>query len=57
VAASPSVVTSREFPALFHEIFNEPEQGQVFEVLGQWLAGRVPGQAVAGNGAAAGAPA
>jgi alpha-beta hydrolase superfamily lysophospholipase len=39
-AASPSLVTSREFPALFHEIFNEPEQGQVFDALGQWLAGR-----------------
>jgi len=38
-AAPQTAVTSREFPTLFHEIFNEPEQAQVFEVLGQWLAG------------------
>ena len=42
-AAPQTAVTSREFPALFHEIFNEPEQGQVFDVLGQWLAGRTGG--------------
>jgi alpha-beta hydrolase superfamily lysophospholipase len=46
-AASPSLVASREFPALFHEIFNEPEQGQVFDVLGQWLAGRTGGAGAA----------
>jgi len=33
------VVASRGFPVLFHEIFNEPEQSQVFDVLAQWLAG------------------
>jgi alpha-beta hydrolase superfamily lysophospholipase len=34
VAAAPaSVVAAREFPALFHEIFNEPEQAEVLSVL------------------------
>jgi len=56
-AAPQALVASREFAPLFHEIFNEPEQGQVFEVLGQWLAGRVNGLAVASDGAAASAPA
>jgi alpha-beta hydrolase superfamily lysophospholipase len=42
-AASQSVVARREFPVLFHEIFNEPEQGQVFDVLRPWLAGRAGG--------------
>jgi alpha-beta hydrolase superfamily lysophospholipase len=46
-AAPQAAVTSREFPALFHEIFNEPEQGQVFDVLGRWLAGRTGGPAAA----------
>jgi alpha-beta hydrolase superfamily lysophospholipase len=36
-AAPKSVVTSRAFPALSHEIFNEPEQGEVFDVLMRWL--------------------
>jgi alpha-beta hydrolase superfamily lysophospholipase len=36
-AAPPGVVTAREFPALFHEIFNEPEREQVLSVLGEWL--------------------
>jgi alpha-beta hydrolase superfamily lysophospholipase len=39
-AAPASVVTTREFPALFHEIFNEPEQGEVLQTLTAWLAGR-----------------
>ena len=39
-AAPVSVVTTREFAPLFHEIFNEPEQAEVFAVLGAWLAGR-----------------
>jgi alpha-beta hydrolase superfamily lysophospholipase len=40
-AAAPSqVVTTREFPALFHEIFNEPEQREVFAALDAWLAQR-----------------
>jgi alpha-beta hydrolase superfamily lysophospholipase len=33
-----SVLTVREFPELFHEIFNEPEQAEVLSSLGQWLA-------------------
>jgi alpha-beta hydrolase superfamily lysophospholipase len=36
-AAPPGVVTAREFPGLFHEIFNEPEQAEVLSVLGDWL--------------------
>jgi alpha-beta hydrolase superfamily lysophospholipase len=36
-AAPKHVVTSRAFPVLFHEIFNEPEQAAVFEVLRAWL--------------------
>ncbi|HJV62673.1 MAG TPA: lysophospholipase [Albitalea sp.] len=39
-AAPRDVVTSREFPKLFHEIFNEPEQGEVLGALGAWLAAR-----------------
>ena len=37
-AAPKATVASREFTPLFHEIFNEPEQGDVFEVLRGWLA-------------------
>ena len=36
-AAPKAVVTTREFPPLFHEIFNEPERDEVFAVLGTWL--------------------
>ena len=36
-AAPRSVLTAREFAPLFHEIFNEPEQREVFAVLGEWL--------------------
>ena len=36
-AAPKSVLRAREFPSLFHEIFNEPEQREVFGVLGEWL--------------------
>jgi alpha-beta hydrolase superfamily lysophospholipase len=32
------VVQVREFPALYHEIFNEPEHAGVFAVLDAWLA-------------------
>jgi len=39
-AAPHDVVTSREFPALYHEIFNEREQGDVFAVLRDWLGAR-----------------
>jgi alpha-beta hydrolase superfamily lysophospholipase len=37
VAAPAAVLTARVFPPLFHEIFNEPEQAEVFAVLGAWL--------------------
>jgi alpha-beta hydrolase superfamily lysophospholipase len=36
-AAPGSMVTTRVFPALFHEIFNEPEQDEVLAVLTTWL--------------------
>jgi alpha-beta hydrolase superfamily lysophospholipase len=39
-AAPAGVVTAREFAPLFHEIFNEPEQAEVFAVLQDWLASR-----------------
>ena len=43
-AAAPAAsVSTREFPALFHEIFNEPEQDEVLTVLQAWLQGlKVP---------------
>ncbi|UXI70238.1 alpha/beta hydrolase [Tahibacter amnicola] len=39
-AAPADVVTSREFPALYHEILNEPEKDEVLQVLCNWLDGR-----------------
>ena len=39
-AAPAAVLTARVFPPLFHEIFNEPEQAEVFAVLGAWLEAR-----------------
>ena len=39
-AAPPAMVTARAFPALFHEIFNEPEHADVFAVLAAWLRAR-----------------
>ncbi len=39
-AAPKGVVTSQVFPTLFHEIFNEPEQAEVFAALAAWLARR-----------------
>ena len=36
-AAPKSVLSAREFAPLFHEIFNEPEQREVFAALGDWL--------------------
>jgi len=36
-AAPKGVVKVQVFPTLFHEIFNEPEQDQVFAALGDWL--------------------
>ena len=37
-SAPTATVTAREFKPLFHEIFNEPEQDDVFAALGAWLA-------------------
>ncbi|MBA3597103.1 MAG: alpha/beta hydrolase [Methylibium sp.] len=39
-AAPSGVITGREFPGLYHELFNEPEQDEVFAVLREWLAQR-----------------
>jgi alpha-beta hydrolase superfamily lysophospholipase len=36
-SAPPQAVTAHEFPALFHEIFNEPERKAVIEHLTTWL--------------------
>jgi alpha-beta hydrolase superfamily lysophospholipase len=36
-AAPQAVVAAHEFRPLFHEIFNEPEQAEVFGVLHDWL--------------------
>ncbi|MEP7102203.1 MAG: lysophospholipase [Burkholderiales bacterium] len=36
-AAPKSAVATQAFPPLFHEIFNEPEQAEVFAVLAAWL--------------------
>ena len=36
-AAPAGVVTTHVFPALFHEIFNEPEKEQVLSILADWL--------------------
>ena len=46
-AAPREVVTAREWPGLFHEIFNEPEQADVLVALGDWLLAHVPAQPVA----------
>ena len=39
-AAPRELVSTYEFKPLFHEIFNEPEQAEVFGVLTAWLAER-----------------
>jgi alpha-beta hydrolase superfamily lysophospholipase len=41
-AAPETVVTTREFPAHYHEIFNEIERAPVFEALHAWLDARFP---------------
>jgi len=41
-AAPKDVVTTREWPGLSHEIFNEPEQDAVLEAMCAWLAVNVP---------------
>ena len=38
VAAPKAVLSVQQFKPLYHEIFNEPEQAEVFAVLGNWLA-------------------
>jgi alpha-beta hydrolase superfamily lysophospholipase len=40
--APPSVVRSRRFDGLYHEIFNEVEKEKVFDVLREWLDERFP---------------
>jgi alpha-beta hydrolase superfamily lysophospholipase len=40
--APRAVVTTREWPGLFHEIFNEPEQDAVLDAMAGWLATVVP---------------
>ena len=37
-AAPTELLTAQEFPALFHEIFNEPERAEVLSLLLRWLA-------------------
>jgi alpha-beta hydrolase superfamily lysophospholipase len=37
-AAPAALLHARAFASLYHEIFNEPEQGEVFAVLRDWLA-------------------
>ncbi len=46
-AAPKAVVQSQLFEPLFHEIFNEPEQAQVFERLQAWLQQRGVGSTLA----------
>lgn len=41
-AAPPNVVAAREWPGLFHELFNEPEQAAVLQALADWLDRRLP---------------
>jgi len=41
-AAPPAIVTARSWPALRHEIFNEPEQAEVMGALDDWLARVLP---------------
>ena len=44
-AAPRDVVATREWPGLFHEIFNEPERDAVLSAMTDWLAARVPATA------------
>ena len=39
-AVKPGVVTAREFPGLYHEIFNEPAAAPVLQTLQSWLDAR-----------------
>ena len=40
--APRNVVTPREWPGLFHEIFNEPEHAEVLQVMADWLDVQLP---------------
>lgn len=42
LAAAPMQVESQNFPALYHDIFNEPERELVYRRLEQWLDKRFP---------------
>jgi len=46
-AASPALVTAREFGPLFHEIFNEPEKADVYDMMCRWLLARADAPIVA----------
>lgn len=39
-SAPRSLVSTQEYPALYHEIFNEPEKAEVLQRLTDWLASR-----------------
>ncbi|RMH93226.1 alpha/beta hydrolase [Lysobacter pythonis] len=43
-AAPPRMVTAREFPGLYHELFNERDREPVFVALRAWLDARFPGR-------------
>ena len=40
--APKNVLTAREWPGLYHEIFNEPEQAAVFAAMSDWLVAQLP---------------
>ena len=42
LSAEDNVVTALEWPGLYHEIFNEPEQEDVLRALDRWLAATLP---------------
>jgi alpha-beta hydrolase superfamily lysophospholipase len=45
--APGEVVSAREWPELYHELFNEPEREDVLRALGDWLRARLPERAAA----------
>ena len=49
-AAPQAKVAAHEFRALSHEIFNEPEQAEVFGALREWLQALGPADAPPGLG-------
>ncbi|MCP9235153.1 alpha/beta hydrolase [Lewinella sp. JB7] len=43
---NPEQLTLRSFPGLFHELHNEPEQGEVLDTVRRWMDERIaPGEA------------